>query len=562
MCRRALCILLLFIVARFSAESAASDGRNGGRWRVVLNSTGVVGMHMALTRYNKVIMFDQIGTVESGYPLRHRFNGSSCSGRSPDTEDWSCFAHSVEYDIGLNHIRPLRLDTDPWCSSGAFLSNGTLLQVGGYGNGIRRIRYFDSCSNGKCDWAQARESLSDNRWYASSQILPDVDQLIVIGGRRVFTYEFFPKDKTEGSYSLPFLRDTAVEQANVMGNYYPLLHLCSDGNLFIMANRDSILFNYRRRRLVLTYPRMPGGGSRTHPNTGSSVLLPLDHTNSFEKNEVMVCGGGATGAERAARQGRYLTGLRTCGTMEISGEDPTWHMENMPGPRLMSDMLILPTGDILIINGARSGCAGFNNARNASLRPYLYEPKKKSGTRFSSLKSTTITRMYHSSAIILPDGRVLVAGSNPNNRYAFTDVTYRTELRLQSYTPHYMYSQFDTYRPKNISVQNDITAPAINSNSTGANYGDKFFVRFWLGRKLGNQVEFNAYAPPFATHSISMNQRMLRLKCTDMVRGDDGWVNVVLEAPPSPNVAPAGYYLLTVVNDGIPSVSHWIKFIH
>ncbi|CAM8922124.1 unnamed protein product [Rhodiola kirilowii] len=173
-----------------------------------------------------------------------------------------------------------------------------------------------------------------------------------------------------------------------------------------------------------------------------------------------------------------------------------------------------------------------------------------------------IARMYHSSAIILPDGRVLVAGSNPNNRYAFTDVTYRTELRLQSYTPYYMYSQFDTYRPKNISVQYDITAPAINSNSTGANYGDKFFVRFWLGRKLGNQVEFNAYAPPFATHSISMNQRMLRLKSTDMVRGDDGWVNVVLEAPPSENVAPAGYYLLTVVNDGIPSVSHWIRFLH
>ncbi|CAM8922126.1 unnamed protein product [Rhodiola kirilowii] len=47
-----------------------------------------------------------------------------------------------------------------------------------------------------------------------------------------------------------------------------------------------------------------------------------------------------------------------------------------------------------------------------------------------------------------------------------------------------------------------------------------------------------------------------------MVRGDDGWVNVVLEAPPSENVAPAGYYLLTVVNDGIPSVSHWIRFLH
>jgi hypothetical protein len=58
-----------------------------------------------------------------------------------------------------------------------------------------------------------------------------------------------------------------------------------------------------------------------------------------------------------------------------------------------------------------------------------------------------------------------------------------------------------------------------------------------------------------------MNQRMLKLRCQSMVRAEDGRVNAVVEAPPSPTVAPPGYYMLTVVNGGIPSMSTWVKFI-
>ncbi|GAV83962.1 Glyoxal_oxid_N domain-containing protein/DUF1929 domain-containing protein [Cephalotus follicularis] len=541
--------LLLHSIGLSKAAAEASGGRKG-KWKLLLNNTGVVAMHMALTHRNTVVMFDQTGG-QIGYRLRRSYNGTRCRG----SLNQACYAHSVEYHIVGNKIRPLRLDTDPWCSSGAFLSNGTLVQTGGNGNGSRRIRYFRPCGDSKCDWRQSKNELLDERWYASTHTLPENDRVIVVGGRRVFTYEFVPRlSSRDRSFDFPFLNRTSDRNAGG-NNLYPFLHLSSDGNLFIFANRDSILFNYKQNKVVQTFPRIPGDGARNYPSTGSSIILPLNHRDKFQKVEVMVCGGAASGAYRAVERGRFLKGLSSCGRMVITGNRHKWNMENMPGPRLLNDMLILPTGNILIINGAKRGCAGWNNAINPSFQPYLYEPKNPRGKRFSVLRSNKIARMYHSSAILLPDGRVLVAGSNPNRGYEFRNVAYPTELRLQAYVPHYMDKRYHNHRPDNVSIH-------YGNNEDGVEYGEEFIVRFWLGRRPSNEVEYSAYAPPFTTHSISMNQRMLKLRSKNMTRAKDGWVSAVLEAPPSPYVAPSGYYLLTVVNAGIPSISHWIRFIN
>ncbi|XP_031250790.1 aldehyde oxidase GLOX-like [Pistacia vera] len=548
-------ITTLFLLLNFVGFGVAAGSSEGGkgRWQLLLNNTGVVAMHMALTHHNAVIIFDQTGAGQSGYRLRRRYNGAKCRGNRDDLEDWSCYAHSVEYSISDNSIRPLRLDTDPWCSSAAFLSNGTLIQTGGYGSGSRRIRYFRPCKRSRCDWKQSKRALHDERWYSSTQILPENDRVMVVGGRGVFTYEFVPKPSSrDTSIDLPFLHHTNDRHSRG-NNLYPFLHLVSDGNLFIFANRESILFNYRMNQVVKTFPRIPGDGARNYPSSGSSVILPLDYTNNFQNVEVMVCGGAASGAYRTAEQGRFLNGLRSCGRMVISGNRHKWNMENMPGPRLMNDMLILPTGQILIINGAKRGCAGYGKAASPSLQPYLYKPKQILGKRFSVLRATKIARMYHSSATLLPDGRILVAGGNPNNRYTFTNVTYPTELRLQAFVPPYMDEQYDTQRPANVSIN-------YNNSTYGVTYGEKFSVQFLLARRPSNVVEFTAYAPPFTTHAVSMNQRMLKLRCRSLVRVEDGWMRANLEAPPSSNVAPPGYYMLTVVNGGIPSISQWVRF--
>ncbi len=94
-------------------------------------------------------------------------------------------------------------------------------------------------------------------------------------------------------------------------------------------------------------------------------------------------------------------------------------------------MVPLPDGTVLIVNGAQKGKAGFAAATDPNLEAVLYDPSRPVGTRFSNVGSTTIARMYHSEATLLPDGRVLISGSNPADSN-FPD-EYRVEVRLQLY---------------------------------------------------------------------------------------------------------------------------------
>src|SRR5438132_13100132 len=86
----------------------------------------------------------------------------------------------------------------------------------------------------------------------------------------------------------------------------------------------------------------------------------------------------------------------------------------------------------MIINGAHKGIAGFNVASDPNLNAVLYDPSQPVEQRMSILNSTTIARLYHSEATLLPDGRVLVSGSDPKTN------GYPEELRLEVYIPPYL----------------------------------------------------------------------------------------------------------------------------
>ncbi|KAL8216090.1 hypothetical protein R6Q57_022927 [Mikania cordata] len=530
-------VILFFLLHHIPQSTTA------GHWSLLLPTIGISAMHMQLLPNDHVIIFDRTDFGPSNISLPAK----KCRADPNDMAlKLDCTAHSVEYDVSSNSIRPLTVLTDVWCSSGALKPDGTLVQTGGFNDGDRVVRVYKSCD--KCDWHEIHSGLIEKRWYATSHILPDGRQ-IIIGGSRQYNFEFYPKTSPEEkAQKLLFLAKTYDQ--DIENNLYPFVFLHTDGNLFIFANNRAILLDYDKNQVVKMYPEVPGGDPRNYPSTGSAVLLPMRVVQGVVAVvDVLVCGGAPKGAHVNAKNGKFDKALDTCGRLRISKSDPKWVMETMPMGRVMGDMLLLPDGNVLIINGGSSGTAGWENGRDPVLKPVIYNPDKPIGSRFEAQNPNTIPRMYHSAAVLVRDGRVLVGGSNPHERYNFTNVLYPTELSLEAFSPSYLDPSSSFYRPK------------ILSWTTRFQYEKQVVISFNVQSQVDtNMVYVTMVAPSFNTHSFSMNQRMLVLDSGNNIEiTGNSTYEVGVVTPPSCNVAPAGYYLLFVVHRDIPSEGVWIR---
>ncbi|PSS20856.1 Aldehyde oxidase [Actinidia chinensis var. chinensis] len=517
-----------------------------GGWKIDNLDAGVSSMQMQLLPNNKAIMYDNTNLGPSNIQLQPPGN---CRPFPKKPNELDCWAHAVEYDIVTAQVRTLKLLTDSWCSSGGLMVDGSLLSSGGFDDGAKAVRLLSPCED--CDWKENPKGLVSERWYATQEKLED-GSFIVLGGRRGFSFEIvqnsleFPKKQVE----LPFLQATTDPYEN---NLYPFAHLVPDGNVFLLANNRSIILDPKSGKVIRELPVLPGG-SRNYPSSGMSALLPLripvgkDGKHQVLEAEVLVCGGAKSEANEAAeKQGLFLPALQDCGRITVTDPNAEWEIEEMPSRRVMGDMLLLPTAQVIMLNGAENGVAGWNFADTPNLAPVIYDPKKNVGERFKTLKPSQIPRMYHSSSAVLPDGKVLVAGSNTNPRYNLTNLaTYKTELRVEKFSPPYLDHHLDRHRPKIVEDTSD----------KQLGYGQQFKVEIQLeaARVKTADLKVTMLAPPFTTHGYSQNQRLLVLEPISLVNGQ-----LTMVAPPSGKVAPPGYYILYVVHRGVPSRGMWVQ---
>ncbi|KAH7865174.1 hypothetical protein Vadar_003170 [Vaccinium darrowii] len=272
------------------------------------------------------------------------------------------------------------------------------------------------------------------------------------------------------------------------------------------------------------------------------LALEGDYTSAT----IVICGGAQAGAFQAQAVDRPAQA--SCGRIVATDPDPGWEMEDMPFVRIMGDTVMLPTGDVLIINGAQAGSQGYGLATNPALNPVLYEPDEPVGNRFTTLTPTDIPRVYHSTANLLPDGRVLVAGSNTHYYYTYTGV-FPSELRIEAFSPAYLAADVADLRP-------------VVVDATGhVHYGEAFVIFVTVPAAVTRIIEVNFASAPFTTHSFSQGQRLIKLAVTDPVPLGGGEYRIGCTAPPNANVAPPGYYMLFEINQGVPSVAAWVHVI-
>lgn len=329
----------------------------------------------------------------------------------------------------------------------------------------------------------------------------------------------------------------------------------SADHVFTLAGNQVIVHDYSTNQQIKKLPDTPLQ-PRCFPSSATVVLLPLVAPN-YDPT-ILMCGGSSGDAPDPQA-------LDDCYTIKPNDENPVWQQDdNLPnGPQTMTDAVLLPDGTVLMLNGAHAGSAGGYMARDPVNQAIIYNPAAPAGQRFTKQGTTTIPRLYHSVAILLPSGEVLVAGSNPDVFYApkgnpsinkiypeFNNngkvsflhqqqektVDHPTEYRVEIFSPPYMDSP---------------SRPAITNLPAKITYNSKFDVN---ASGLKGDVKVRMAYAGFRTHAVDMGQRMVEL---ETVGSGDGTVTVT--APKNASVMPPGHYLLFAVADGIPSEGKWIS---
>nr|BAL41453.1 glyoxal oxidase 4 [Linum grandiflorum] len=518
-----------------------------GKFELFSENSGVNAMHaLVMPNSDHVLMYDATIWRISNITMP---NGE-CRILDKNTGEKDCYAHSVLFNTKTKELIPLMLHTDTWCSSGGLTLEGNIVSTGGFQGGANTVRYLEGTP---LNWKEYPAALSAPRWYSTQAQLAD-GRMIVVGGRDAQSFEYIPQEGTSNQkpFFFDFLKQTFDPDEN---NLYPFVFLSTDKNVFIFANNRSVLLNPDTNAVVKEFPVLPGG-HRNYPASGMAVLLPLvvktNEPNEVVEAEVLVCGGSAhIDSYTAASKDMFYEALEDCGRLMITTPNSNWRKELMPTPRIMGDMVILPTGEILMMNGAKRGAAGWGFAREPNFAPVLFNynsPDKKQ--LFVELTPSTIPRMYHSTSVVLPDGKVLVAGSNTNNGYIY-DAMYPTELRVEKFIPPY----FD---PKRADKKPKIIPDGCPKNIA---FGQEVTVKIELkeAKILLENFKVSIYVPAFTTHGVSMNQRLIMLLVKDAVLVSEGRYDVKVMGPPNSAVAPTGYYMLSVVHNMLPSETVWVQ---
>ncbi|KAI3810797.1 hypothetical protein L1987_20419 [Smallanthus sonchifolius] len=496
-----------------------------GAWVIDNSNAGVCAMQLQLMPNDQVIWYD---ATSLGLSAR-KFEPEGNCPINPDANNQpDCWAHALAYDWKTSTSRTVEVWGETWCSSGNLWPDGNMVATGGTYNGVKAVRMMPM-DDPEADFIQVKDALGDGRWYSSSQVLQD-GSAVVVGGRDTFSYEIVPPslEFKPNKIDLPFLKQTCTPPKGpgkyVKNNLYPFLFLLTDGNVFLFANNRAITLNPTSGQIVQEHPVCPGG-SRNYPPSGSSAILPLkmspDNTQTINV-EVVICGGNSPNAfelvdSKHVKVQEFVPALKDCHRIQPMNKGAQWEDEqDMPFPRTMGDLLQLPTGDLIMLNGAQK-----------------------------EMNPTNIARMYHSSSALLPDTKILVAGSNPHQFYTF-DVEFPTELRVEKFTPHYLDPRLNKQRP------------VIDEKGTDKvlKYGKPFKIVASIQSRehleMG-EIKVTMLYPPFTTHGFSQKKRMIVPTLTEVA---DNVITAL--APPSGKFAPPGYYILFVNYLGVPGTGIWV----
>jgi hypothetical protein len=498
------------------------DPATKGVWSDPINS-GAIGIHAALLHTGKVLFFGFQNDENMGYS--EIFDPAAPN--SPEA--------------------PGGDQPHAFCSGHAFLSDGDLWVSGGHGDDhVKGSHVFDPDTQ---LW-DMKPDMPNGRWYPTLTRLANGSVLAISGSSESGPLQASnPVNSTWQTMGLGPSFTLGAEQA-VPNPYsaadgraielYPFQYLLPNGNIFVHSRRTSRFFTPSTNTWSLTQYITQYPYGRTYPGNGTSVLLPLS-ANDYYRARILVLGGSGDivgGTDDASKLAdSTIPATDTVEELDLGASTVQWrNREPMTFARVLHTATLLPDGKVFVSGGSYVGRSDNGNAPVQT--PELYDPATDSWTLLCAMR---FARLYHSTALLLPDARVLTAGRD----HAFNARPYNwPERRIEIFTPPYLLN--GQPRPVLGTVPTNPVAYDANFNVTVTN-----------AVTPSNINRAVLMSPGAVTHGFDMGQRAIELQ---IVSQSNTTGTLTLRSPPDGNVAPPGYYMLFLLsNQGVPSVAKFIR---
>ncbi|GIV02628.1 MAG: hypothetical protein KatS3mg015_1458 [Fimbriimonadales bacterium] len=430
-----------------------------------------------------------------------------------------------QVDCSVNNI---------FCAGHAMLADGRVLIAGGtdsrqgengegFGTRYATLLVPDASLPG-AHWEEGQPMGStypdDARWYPTNTSLPDGRQLVVSGTTQLVPPPFPPRPPGTRSYNKKvqvFNSDDAqpwftalIEQQLPL---YPAMFVIPSGLVFY-AGRGTQDAPFKKTLAL-----------RLTDFTWHDVTLDFDngaigeHNSvcSFSPGKILRCGGNvAEGNPNASA----LAAVIDLSNWQVNQPAAWQSISPMNFPRRDHNLVMLPGMRVLAIGGQES-----SDYTRPVMQPEVFDLNDLDGEWVLLDAPPDLSyppRMYHSTAILLPSGEVLVAGGqqNESTTYPSGDI----------YTPPYI-------------AGSTLDRPMITSAPSQVQYNTTFPVAATVasGRTA---VEMCLISYACVTHGFDQNQRYIPLAFS---QSGLGGYDVV--APPNTNHAPPGYYMLFVADN-------------
>jgi galactose oxidase len=270
-----------------------------------------------------------------------------------------------------------------------------------------------------------------------------------------------------------------------------------------------------------------GSGTITSAgNRGDDPYAINGNAVLYDVNQIMKAGGGPAYENQNATRSTYTIALNT-----TTNAATVTKIAPMAYPRAYANGVILPNGQVVIVGG-QTVPVTFTDT-NAILVPEIWDPDTKV---FRQLKPMVKPRNYHSSAILLADGRVFSGGGGQCGSGCAAN-----HLDAQLLTPPYLLNADGTAA----------TRPSITAAPSTGTLGGTIAVTTG-----GPVMSFVLMRSSSTTHTVNNDQRRVPLS----IASTSSATSYVLNIPSDAGVALPGYYMLFALDGrGVPSVSASIK---